>query len=140
MIVRVTSILFLISAIATISGCGGSDLIKVTGSVKVDGTPLTTGRIDFEPADGKGATASEIIDATGSYTAMMPPGKKLIRISANRVIGKRPAYGNNPNGPQVEIVEPLIPSSYNNESKDVREILTPQTIDFSLEGVKAGAK
>jgi len=62
--------------VAALTGCGSP--AAVHGTVSIDGTPVTEGSVNFEPADGKGPSAGanitggrvEVPAATG-----LKPGK-----------------------------------------------------------------
>jgi hypothetical protein len=98
----------------TLGGCGQS-MATISGKVTVDGAPLEKGTIAYVPAEGTGAPATvEVVN--GAYQAQMTPGKKLIQISAPKVIGKRKEY-NGPNAPEVEISEESLPEKYNSKSE-----------------------
>lgn len=60
--------LWLVFVVAAAQGCGGDGLAPVTGVVLfTDGTPLTTGVIEFAPNDG-GPTAKSSLDEEGRFT------------------------------------------------------------------------
>lgn len=109
---RALQVLSLVGAAILITGCGGSGLTPLTGTVKVDGAPLTgaTGAVLFTPVGG-GPTAGGGIKADGTYTvtsgsqAGLAPGEYLISVSASK-----PA---NPHNTEVaEIPKPMIPVRY----------------------------
>jgi hypothetical protein len=54
--------------IAVVVGCGGDGLetVRVTGTVTIDGKPLTQGTVSFTPEKGRGATGQ--IASDGSFT------------------------------------------------------------------------
>lgn len=93
-------------------GCGSSTT-TVTGTVTLDGTPLTTGNIFLH------STTSETVEfgqigADGSYAVpakgrSMPPGSYLVTVEAS----ESPRYG-----PNKEEIPPksLIPTRYNNKT------------------------
>lgn len=58
--------------LAAASGCGksGPSLVRVTGTVTVDGTPPDGAVLIFHPAGGKGNVASAAADATGAFEIM----------------------------------------------------------------------
>ena len=60
--------------IAVVVGCGGHGLEteRVTGTVTLDGAPLTQGTVSFTPEKGRGATGQ--IASDGSFT--LTPYKK----------------------------------------------------------------
>lgn len=83
----------------------------VTGTVTLDGQPLTQGLIRFVPADGRTASADTAIE-NGSYSAQVPVGDKQIWISASKVVGKRKMY-DTPDSPTVDVTQELLPARYN---------------------------
>lgn len=96
-------------------GCGDSeqDRFPVSGTVKLDGTALPQGTIEFHPADGKGSMAGATIK-DGKYEIPeekgLLAGKYKIRISA---AGKEMAI--DPNAPPGEpkVAKDRIPPQYN---------------------------
>jgi hypothetical protein len=53
---------------ATGCGSGGPTMGRVSGTVKVDGQPLTKGTVTFIATDGKNPNATGAIDSSGRYT------------------------------------------------------------------------
>jgi hypothetical protein len=97
------------------AGCSSSTgKGTVEGTVTLDGQPLKSGLIRFVPVDGKSPTADTAI-TDGQYSAEVPFGEKRVEISAPKVTGKRKMY-DTPNSPTVDIVEELLPASYNVQS------------------------
>jgi hypothetical protein len=48
-------------------GCGGSQLVKVRGVVKLDGKPLDRAGVQFMPIGGHGQPASGITESDGTF-------------------------------------------------------------------------
>src|SRR4051794_9551211 len=99
-------------------GCGRQ--LKVQGKVTLDGTPVESGSISFEPADGSGSEFGTII-ADGNYFGEGPAtanaGPKIVRIRASRKTGKKiPAGPTFPPDAMTEEVIPL-PRAYSDTSK-----------------------
>jgi hypothetical protein len=86
----------------------------VSGDVTLDGQPLKSGVIHFEPVDGKASPADAVI-ADGKFKVEMPPGDKRVSISAPKVTGKRKSY-DAPDSPTVDIIQELLPARYNAQS------------------------
>jgi hypothetical protein len=119
-----------------LTGCGGGDNLpreEISGSVAVDGKPLDSGLITFQP-DGSEATQSGASVVQGKYTIPrdqgLVPGKYTVTITA---AGNTPekqvdtlTNNNMPGMPPLPAKE-VIPSSYNSQS-----LLSAQ--------VKAGSK
>jgi len=64
------------------SGCGGDGLTDVSGTVTIDGMPLTTGDIVLEAADKNSAPQGATI-TDGEFKMRVAPGKKIVRINAS---------------------------------------------------------
>ncbi|HEX4413715.1 MAG TPA: hypothetical protein VH107_08805 [Lacipirellulaceae bacterium] len=87
----------------------------VTGTVSLDGQPIKSGNIRFDPADGRTATADATI-TDGKFSATVPPGEKRVSITAPRVVGKKKVY-ETPNSPTVDLTEEMLPKRYNAQSE-----------------------
>ncbi len=87
----------------------------VTGTVSVDGQPLKSGNIRFDPADGRTHTADAMI-LDGKFSAKVPPGEKRVSISAQKVVGKKKVY-ETPDSPTVDLTEEILPKRYNAQSE-----------------------
>jgi len=113
-------------------GCGGKGLTAIHGTVTLDGRPLERGRIEFEPADGKGPiAAAEIVD--GRYDVPVMPGAKTIRITGGKVTGRH-HFSQDPASPMVEDIQPLVPACYNTNTALRWDITRGQAVyDFELE-------
>jgi hypothetical protein len=129
--------LFLTMSLAflAVPGCGRNQPIAIHGTVTLDGRALERGRIEFEPADGRGPiTAAEIVE--GEYKTKAMPGKKTIRITGGKVIGRRP-FSEDPASPPVEDIQPLLGPDYNTNSALTREIARGRAAyDFELKSLK----
>jgi hypothetical protein len=115
-------------------GCGGAGLATVEGTVTFDGQPVENGSIVFEPADGVGPATGGMIER-GKYLLdgenRVPPGKKIIRITAARNTGKK--VEPMPGAPKVDEVEQFIPPAYNSASKLTCEVAAGRgRHDFAL--------
>lgn len=99
-----------------LSGCGESNgLIKVTGTVTVDGELVPEGSISFMPVNGKGVTAGGQIK-NGKYFAEVSPGEMAVQIYATKELEKE-----NPTQEEIErgiTSDPVqyIPEKYNKAS------------------------
>ena len=83
----------------------------------------------FEPAGGKGPTAAAtIID--GHYEVRVMPGKKSVRISGGKVVGK---HRITPGAPLVDKIQEMVPECYNSRTTLKCDIVRGQTAyDFAL--------
>lgn len=109
---------FLLSAAATLTGCGeakGPKTATVSGKVTLDGTPLADGSINFLPVDGVGVPAGGKI-TNGAYTVTVPLGDKRVEIRAPKVVGQKDAYEGDPKSPKIDLIEERIPARYNANS------------------------
>lgn len=87
----------------------------VTGSVSLDGQPIKSGNIRFDPSDGHTATADATI-TDGKFSATVPPGEKRVSITAPKVVGTKKVY-ETPNSPTVDLTEEMLPKRYNAQSE-----------------------
>jgi hypothetical protein len=88
----------------------------VTGSVTMAGKPIEKGSIVFDPIDGHGASAMGGIE-NGKFTAKVPAGEKILRISAVRTTDQKDQYGS-------VISESYIPAKYDRESQ-IKQTVKP---------------
>lgn len=113
-------------------GCGGPARAQVTGTVTLDGQPLETGMISFEPIGGDGQSAGGGIK-DGRYTLDASPGEMRVAIRANKVVGKTKLY-NTPDSPTIDKVEEIIPARYYAPS-ELKVTLKPgsnENVNFEL--------
>ena len=129
-------VLFLLSLLA---GCGGGNVVEISGIVKYDGQPVPEGRITFLTQDGKGQTVAAVI-AEGKYSVKVVPGSCLVQIEGFKIVGRQPLHPNDPSSPKVNVTEPLIPAEYNEKSKLKEEILaSTRVLNFDLKKPANGA-
>src|SRR5207248_667732 len=76
---------------AILSGCGESQG-NVTGTVTMDGQPVSSGSITFVKAEG-GQIREGAVIKDGGFQAKLPPGKYKIELSGQKVVGKRTQKG-----------------------------------------------
>jgi hypothetical protein len=98
-----------------IVGCSGNSKLSVSGSVTLDGEPLSDGIITFTPLDGSGANAGTVI-FNGEYQVEVMPGKKLARIEGYKTVAvKKVKMGSK----EIDAPDkrPIVPKQYNSESK-----------------------
>ncbi len=110
----------LVALVMLVSAGCGSGLVAVEGNVTFDGQPVEQGTIVFQPADGKGTTASGEIKGGGyrlSGDEGVAPGEKVVRITAVRSTGRQVESGPpSPPGTMVDEIESYIPAVYNKAS------------------------
>jgi len=118
-------------ALLGFAGCG-SDLVDVSGTVTLDGTPLTAGRVVFQ-ATGQPMAVGEL-GPGGKYTVKtgtrqgISPGNYTVTVSSYEV-GQSTGRGNPPPARLIT------PAKYNNpKTSDLEAAVRPdnKTFDFSL--------
>jgi hypothetical protein len=133
------SSLFVTAVVMAIIGCGlGASGPNVTGSITLDGAPLESGRIVFEP-QGTGKMAVAMV-TQGTYEIPADqaptPGKYLIRITAERPTGRKTTIESRSLEDQApeEQYEQYLPAKYNSRSELTLEITnnSGRTFDFPL--------
>ena len=136
---RFTTVLLLVFVL-TSAGCGDGK-VRVRGTVTFDGKPVDRGVISFDPADGQGPnTGSEIAD--GRFELSGPaeaiPGKKIVRIRAFRITGRKIESGPPaPPGTLVDELEAFIPAHYNAHSTLTADIAPGKVNDVAFELVSS---
>lgn len=124
--------LFALAIIGLSSGCGsgssGPKTYSVTGTVTLDGSPLETGSVVFDPVDGAGQGCAGEIKA-GKFNLKACVGSMKVSITSSKDTGKKDQYGE-------AIYENVLPR----EVYDVRSKLTanvtadgPNAFTFELQ-------
>jgi hypothetical protein len=122
------SIALVAAYVLSLTGCGssgGPTTYSVTGSVSLGGSPIEEGSIVFDPADGRGGSAMGGIK-NGQFTAKVPAGEKILRISAVRTTGELDQYG-------AVVSESYIPAKYDTESTIRKTVSADGPNKFDLE-------
>jgi hypothetical protein len=123
-------------------GCGAGDNLPreaISGSVAVDGKPLESGLITFQPDGTDVATQSGASVVQGKYTIPrdqgLVPGKYKVSITAAGNTPEKPvdsAFNNNmPGMPPIPAKE-VIPSSYNSDSLLSAEVKAGSKNEFNF--------
>ncbi len=125
-------LLIAMTGLAFVSGCGGDGRLGVSGAVTVDGKPLESGVISFQPAAGnQGHSAGTGVQA-GRYeiesTKGLLPGEYQVRIQAFRKTGRMVE------DPQFGQVEETVPMDFKEGSslKATVSASEKNQIDFAL--------
>jgi len=102
----------------------------VTGVVKFQGQPVSTGQIIFAADDSGEAGVGKI--ENGKYSLQTTAGEKTVRITATKETGR---FSEGGMGAKVPELIDLIPPKYNTASSEKRtvEAKNGQTIDFDLQ-------
>ena len=86
----------LAACLASVSGCsdGRPKRVKVSGTVTIDGQPLTRGNVKFVPSGGRPSSGK--LDEQGRFTLTCYdgndgaiPGRHRVQIAASRIISDR---------------------------------------------------
>jgi len=87
MLTRITACtLTALLTLATFTGCGGSGLPSVTGTVTIDGQPAPEGlKIDFQPDVPNSSSSTGFTDASGHYEMRFTPAKPGVMAGMNKV-------------------------------------------------------
>jgi hypothetical protein len=124
-------------ALLPLIGCGGVEMAKVHGTVKVNGQPVQAGAISFYPKDGKTkTTGGEIKD--GQYSVEVPVGMMKVSISAPKGTGKKKKLYAKADSPEVEMKTEGLPERYNIKSQLELEVKSGDNPkDWDLKDLKA---
>ena len=98
-------------------GCN-SDVayVKVRGTVSLDGVPIEKGLVRFEAADGKNPSSKGGEIDKGEFTAEVPAGEVIVRITAPKAAAKQePKASEGPRNPAGGLQE-TVPTKYNVQS------------------------
>ncbi|MDR0521766.1 MAG: hypothetical protein LBH00_07930 [Planctomycetaceae bacterium] len=131
-----TVITLIIVTITIISGCGNPQgRLSVSGTVTLDGEPITEGSISFEPVGEQAVKVrSGTIILKGKYEVPgksgLVPGEYLASISAQQATGTKIKTGMG----EVDEVIDLIPPAYGSDSKQRITVTETgkQTFDFPI--------
>jgi hypothetical protein len=115
-------------------------MVSVSGTVTLDGQPLTDGMILFMPTGIEGNSASATI-SNGQYTTRVYPTSMLVRILAERPlteeeikeISANPMYKNDPMFNPKGMKKQYLPEIYNERSTIKEEIKgNTKNLNFDL--------
>jgi hypothetical protein len=109
---------------ALLTGCGEPSTYEITGTVTLDGKPLSGGRIVFVASDGRSATAAGDVEE-GVFRVRCSPGAKEVKIEKTLII--------NPQS-DMPYLSQGIPSRYNSQTVLKIDVAPkgPLHFDFSL--------
>ena len=101
------------------TGCGGTKLGQVTGTVTVSGTPVPTGTIMFVPTNGKAAVGSIEPDGRYTLTTFAPGDGALIGVHKVTIRATKVGPGT------------MVPASFEEELKGAKgKILVPGGVEW----------
>lgn len=119
------------------AGCGGPNVTRVSGAVKVGGAPVPAGSVTFVPDDPANENASGLIGPDGRYELAISagvlgakPGTYKVRIAGYKSMPTDMKPGK---GSDLAIHRKYLDPR---ESKLTATVVAgpPQTIDFQLDG------
>ncbi len=137
---RLLRLICLLTACLVTAGCSGGDPLgrqTISGKVTLDGRPLDSGTIHFEPLDETGGHGSGGVITDGRYELPaahgLPEGNYRVSISAPEVIDQEPVMGR-------ELPPPAerVPPRYNIESQLTAKVTNegPNGFDFQLKSTE----
>jgi hypothetical protein len=127
----------LIISVGLWTGCTGNSAGRhaITGTVTLDGSPLEKGNIGFQPLEN-GRTSSGAIISGGKFTIPankgLPVGKYRVEVHS-AASGTPPADPNALPGSGPAPPKELIPSDWNEDSKQTIEVKKEGPFNFAFE-------
>ena len=111
---------------AFVVGCDSSKTkdvqrVRVSGKVTLDGKPLQTGSIAFDPENGEPPAVFDLLD--GNYEGLAAVGKNKVRISAYKMVSMKEIM--KMDGPGYDTPQKVnaLPERYGQDSKITREVV-----------------
>lgn len=125
--------LALLTAVVLLSvGCSDkSDTITVEGKISFNGTPVTSGVINFQPVNGQPMGGG--VNSDGTYSYEVPPGEYKVRIDSPPAVPAEWKEGQ----PLPKLDARLVPGKYasyttSGLTANITGEEDPQAIDFIL--------
>lgn len=110
---------------AAFVGCSNSDgMVPVEGQVMLNGKPLETGQMQFIPTQGtKGPTSGAAL-VDGKFSARIPEGKILVKITSPEKYGPRTEHFDPATNSTVvnQMARERVPAKYNEISELVVDV------------------
>jgi len=136
---NLTSFVLLIACLGLALGCGGvkgkvpTKRVPVSGTVKLDGKPLATGRVTFAAQNGEPPTTCDILNGAYSGTVMIGKNKVMLISTVKQSMKEKMKM----DGPGYdEMVEfNILPDRYHSKSEITNEVADPgpNQFDFDLQ-------
>lgn len=101
-------------------GCSDGNS-SVSGTVTLDGQPVTRGAVTFVKQGGELAREGAVIQ-DGKFQAVLPPGKYKLELNGQKVVGKRKQKAFDGSDEEVELTEELFPARYNTQTELIENI------------------
>lgn len=124
---EVSQWMLLAACVLTACGCE-KRLATVEGRVTFENQPVEDGAISFESADKQGPSSGGTIQDGQYRIERVPPGKKVVRITAQRKTGKKIPLesmfpkGMVPAGVMTDEIIEYVPAKYNDQSELSAEV------------------
>jgi len=123
--IRQAILIALLGLFATAAGCSQPaqkevKRVRVSGTVKLDGKLLTTGKIVFDPQNGEPPAEMDILD--GKFEGKAAVGKNRVQISAIRKVSMKEKMKMDGPGYDQPVEENALPPRYNSKSEITREV------------------
>ncbi|QDU63809.1 hypothetical protein Pan216_46900 [Planctomycetes bacterium Pan216] len=119
-------------SLTLLTGCGGGekpDLGTVTGTVTLDGEPLSNAEVFFQPEQGRPSVGQT--DADGDYELLYTVRRKGAQLGKQTVRISTATMKEDDEGNTIEIPE-KVPPQYNSETTLVVEVV-PGSNDFDFD-------
>ncbi|MDO4587291.1 MAG: hypothetical protein Q4C95_08345 [Planctomycetia bacterium] len=123
---------FLIIALSLIClGCGsGNKMVKVNGTITLNGEPIPKGTIQFIPVDGNTSEGGGLIE-DGKYTVNVEPGEKIVRVRGKKIVGQKETSA---------FTDPDTGVSSNTVTIDIEEQITSDDIHWTNSKLKVNVE
>ena len=136
---NLTSFVLFTACLGLALGCGGvkgkvpTKRVPVSGTVKLDGKPLATGRVTFDAQNGEPPTTCEILNGAYSGTVMIGKNKVMLISTVKQSMKEKMKM----DGPGYdEMVEfNILPDRYHSKSEITNDVADPgpNQFDFDLQ-------
>ena len=136
---NLTSFVLFTACLGLALGCGGvkgkvpTKRVPVSGTVKLDGKPLATGRVTFDAQNGEPPTTFESLNGAYSGTVMIGKNKVMLISTVKQSMKEKMKM----DGPGYdEMVEfNILPDRYHSKSEITNDVADPgpNQFDFDLQ-------
>ena len=134
---NLNSFVLLIACLGLTLGCGGvkgkvpTKRVPVSGTVKLDGKPLATGRVTFDAQNGEPPTTCDILNGAFSGTVMIGKNKVMLISTVKQSMKEKMKI----DGPGYdEMVEfNILPDRYHSKSEITKDVADPGTNQFEFD-------
>ncbi|MGC1273274.1 MAG: carboxypeptidase-like regulatory domain-containing protein [Planctomycetaceae bacterium] len=144
-VLAATPTILLLGGLFSLSGCGAENelgRLPVSGTVLLDGEPLDSGTISFDPIDQATGTSGGATVTAGQFEIAtergLPPGIYRVRISAPTGGVAASDAEPPPPGEPTETAKERIPASWNTESQEQVEVKEGEENIFTFPIVSLG--